>query len=59
MGGMIVRVANVIPLTLLTLGFVFMLVVAVIWPTPRREKMVGRLGCVIRDLAGRIAVGPR
>ncbi len=56
--GMVARVASVIPLTVLTLGLVFMIVVAVIWPTPRREKMVGCLGGVIRDLARWIASRP-
>jgi hypothetical protein len=46
----IARAAMVVPLTLLALGLVFVVIVAVIWPTPERQAMVDRLGCAIKDL---------
>lgn len=46
----IARAAMVVPLTLLALGLVFVVVVAVIWPTPERQAMVDRLGSAIKDL---------
>ena len=57
------RVATVVPLTLLALGLVFVVVVAVIWPTSERQEMVDRLAGAIRDLgaviSGSSSVRPR
>lgn len=53
----IARAAVVVPLTLLALGLVFVVIVAVIWPTPERQAMVDRLGCAIKDL-GMVISGP-
>jgi hypothetical protein len=51
------RVAAVIPLTLLALGFCFVLIVAVLRPTPARQEMVDRLGKAIKEL-GAVIAGP-
>lgn len=47
--------AALVPLTLLALGLIFVVVVAVLWPTPARQAMVDRLARAIRDLGAVVA----
>jgi hypothetical protein len=47
--------AAVLPMTLLSLGLVFVVIVAVLRPTPARLDMVDRLGRAIKDLGTVIA----
>jgi hypothetical protein len=47
--------AAALPLTFLSLGLVFVVIVAVLRPTPDRQAMVDRLGRAIKDLGMVIA----
>src|ERR1035438_3766706 len=49
--------AAVLPLTLLSLGLVFVVVVAVLRPTTARQEIVDHLGSMIKDL-GVVIAGP-
>jgi len=51
--------AAVLPMTLLSLGLVFVVIVAVLRPTPDRLDMVDRLGRAIKDLGTVIAAPGR
>jgi hypothetical protein len=55
LGVVISRAASVVPLTLLSLALAFVVIVAVIRPTPEREAMVDRLGSAIKDLGAVIS----
>jgi hypothetical protein len=57
LGMFIIRGAAVVPLTLLALALGFVVIVAVIRPTPARQAIVGTLGRIIKDLGGVIAAG--
>ncbi|HEY6315891.1 MAG TPA: hypothetical protein VIY52_34495 [Streptosporangiaceae bacterium] len=57
LGMFITRGAAIVPLTLLALALGFVVIVAVIHPTPARQAIVGTLGRTIKDLGGVIAGG--
>ena len=56
LAAIISRAASVVPLTVLALALAFVVIVAVVWPTPERRAMVDRLGAAIKDL-GSVIVG--
>lgn len=58
LAAVISRAASVVPLTLLALALAFVVMVAVVWPTPERQAMVDRLGGAIKDLGSVIAGKP-
>ena len=62
LGAVIARIATVVPLTLLVLALGFMVVVAVIRPTPERQAMVDHLARAIKEVGavilGRTADNP-
>jgi hypothetical protein len=50
--------ASVVPLTLLVLALDFVVMVAVVWPTPERQAMVDKLAGAMRDVGLVIAGRP-
>lgn len=57
LGMFVTRGVAIVPLTLLALALGFVVIVAVIRPTPARQAIVGTLGRTIKDLGGVITGG--